>query len=244
MAQPSFDRPVPFWRLYLRFGGWFSIAFFVMMVAPTIGSHFAHGLADRFEAEGRETVAKVLDKYWTESTDSDGDRTITHWFTLAYRTNAGRDMQIDDIVSSSLYDAIDIGGRLPILYLDSDPARIETSFGANRTAGVVMQVIALVFGALTLGALWFSGRRAVAAIRARRYGRTERVAVGELYQTAVSVNGKRRYRLKWREANGREGYSLMYPKDALLPFPPGHRITIYHGLKRAFWEGDVGPRKD
>ncbi|WP_136441405.1 DUF3592 domain-containing protein [Pacificoceanicola onchidii] len=244
MPTPCFDKPVPFWKLYLRMGGWFSVAFFVVLAALTIGSHIAHGFAERFETEGRRTQAEVLDKEISESTDSDGDTTYTYYLTLAYSTNTGEDIVKDSSVSKGFYWETDIGDFIPILYLESQPRRIETNEGSNRTAGQVMQIIGLVDGLLFLGAFWYSGRRAVAAIRARRYGARESVTVAELYATSVTVNNRRRYRLKWRDAQGKVGYSLMYPKDALLPYPPGHRITIYQGIKKAFWEGDVGPRPE
>ncbi|MFW2543611.1 hypothetical protein ACN2XU_13270 [Primorskyibacter sp. 2E107] len=243
MAKPSFHKPVPFWRLYLRLGGWFSVAFFVVLALLTVGSTLAHGLAERFETEGRKTQAEVLNKYITESTDSDGATTYTRWFALAYTTNTGADFEVDRSVSTALFETTQIGGFIPIRYLETEPERIETSEGSNRTAGTVMQIMGLVDGLLFLGAMWYSGRRAVAAVRARRYGKQESVKVEELHTTAVRINGKRRYRLKWRDGMGRTGYSLMYPKDQLLRFPPGHPIVVYHGLKKAFWEGDVGPRQ-
>lgn len=233
---------MPLWRLFLRMGGWFAIASAVPLLVLTLVSSHQLGIAERFETEGRETVATVVDKYYTESTDSDGDRTVTYYLVLDYVTDAGEEMQISRSVGSGEYNRAKSGDRMPIWYLESEPDRTELSRGEHKRGSRIAQVIGLIFGALTLGALWYAGGRAVAAVRARRYGAQETATVTGLKRTAVSVNKKSRYRVTWREQNGREGESLMYPYEELDDLPVGAEITIYQGIKRAWWTGDVGER--
>ncbi|WGW03044.1 DUF3592 domain-containing protein [Tropicibacter oceani] len=242
MAKVTLDRPVPIHKLYLRMGGWFSLAFLGSLLVLTLVSHFALGLAIRFETEGRQTTARIMDKYYTESTDSDGDREVTHYLVLDYMTNSGAQMEISRSVSLSVYNRARVHDTMPIWYLDSEPDRTELTQGANRSAATVTQIIALVFGTLMLGGLWYSGSRAIAAVRARRFGAEETAEVTEIAATSVTINNRRMYRLKWREASGRTGQSLMYRASALAGFGPGSQITVYQGIKRAWWQGDTGPR--
>lgn len=240
MAKVAGSDPVPLWRLFLRMGGWFALAFAVPLVILTLISNWQLGLAQRFETEGRESVATVRDKYFTESTDSDGDRTVTYYLVLDYITDAGKEMNINRAVGSGLYNRSNAGDTMPIWYLESAPDRTELRRGETLTGSRVAQWIGLVFGLLVLGFGWYSGRWAVAAVRARRYGVRETAAVTGTKRTAVKVNNKSRYRLTWREASGREGESLMYPYDELGGYPVGSEIAVYQGITRAWWTGDVG----
>jgi len=242
MAKVAGSDPVPLWRLFLRMGGWFAVAFAVPLVILTLISNWQLGIAERFETEGRETVAVVRDKYFTESTDSDGDRTVTYYLVLDYVTQAGEAMNINRSVGNGVYNRAKLGDRMPIWYLETEPDRTELRRGETLSGSRVAQGIGLVFGLLTLGSVWYSGRWAVAAVRARRYGTRETARVTGLKQTSVRVNNKPRYRLTWREASGREGESLMYPRDEVDGYPVGSEIAVYQGIKRAWWSGDVGER--
>lgn len=242
MAQVAGDDPVPVWRLFWRMGGWLALIFLVFFVFLTVISHTTLTLAERFDTEGRETTAEVLDKYERVSTDSDGDRTVTYYFALTFDTNAGERIDISRSVGSGPYRKTQVGDRIPIWYLQSDPDTTELSRGENQTTSRLTQGIALVFGLLALGALWVPGRKAVAAVRARRDGARETVEVLGTTRTSYRVNKRYRYRLTWTEPSGRVGESLAYKEHQLFPYPPGTEIKIYQGLKRAWWEGDVGQR--
>ncbi|MDA7429431.1 DUF3592 domain-containing protein [Primorskyibacter aestuariivivens] len=242
MTKIATDSPVSLWRLFFRMGGWLVFVFLLPLIVLTVISHSQLKLAERFETEGRETVATVTGKYYRESTDSDGDRTITYYLNLKFVTDAGETVEISRSVGRASYNAAQDGDEMPIWYLESEPDQTELQRGETRTGSRVAQIIGLVFGLLTLGALWFTGGRAVAAMRARKYGAEEPATVTGHERTAMRVNNKPRYRLTWREKNGRKGKSMMHKLDDIEAFPVGSEITVYQGIKRAWWSGDVGRR--
>lgn len=244
MAKHAGHPPVPFWRLYLRMGGWIPLILGLFFAATTWISLAQHNLAERFETEGVEARATVKDKYWTESRDSDGDRTITYYLDVEFDTDDGENMLLTRSVPKSVHDAAGIGGQMTIWYLRSDPDRIEMRRGETRHSSVAAQIAALIAGGLLLGGFWFVARRAVAAVRARRYGARETAIVTGIARTNIRVNRRYRYRLTWREASGREGRSLAYKKAHIDGIPTGSEITVYQGIKRAWWTGDVGERPD
>lgn len=240
-AQPT-DSPVSFLRLFWRMGGWLSLIPLVIILGLTLASHLTLGLADRFDTEGRETIGTVIDREISISRDSDGDESRSYLLTIRFDTSAGRGVATRKSTGSTFYHEHDIGSDLPLWYLDSDPDRIELSRGENRTASTITQFLALVFGGLCLVALWFPARRAVAALRARMYGAEETARVLDIQRSNITVNNHRLYRLSWQEKSGRRGQSLAYRREVLEPWQPGSAITVYQGIKRAWWSGDVGLR--
>lgn len=244
MAKVAGSGPVPLWRLFLRMGGGFAVAFAVALVVLTLIADWQLGLAQRFEVEGRETVATVRDKYITESTDSDGDRTVSYYLVLDFVTDRGEQVGVDRSVDRAAFTRAAPGDTMPIWYLETEPNRTELRRGETLTGSRVAQWIGLLFGLLTLGCFWHSGRKAVAAVRARRHGAREVAQVTGIKETGVKVNNKSRYRLTWREASGREGESLMYPREEIDGYRAGSEIAVYQGIKQAWWVGDVGERAD
>lgn len=242
MAQVAGDSPVPLWRLFWRMGGWLTLVFVLILCILTFISHLTLTLAHRFDAEGRETAADLLDKYQRVTTDSDGDREVTYYFQLRFETNRGEMIDLTRTVGSSLYRNNDIGDRVPIWYLESQPDRTEMRRGETRTASIITRWFALVFGIAALLAMWFPGRKAVAAVRARRYGARETARVTGTERTNYRVNNRYYYRLTWEEQSGRHGESLAYKEHQLTPYQPGQEIIVYQGIKRAWWTGDVGER--
>lgn len=244
MVQVAGNDPVPVWRLFWRMGGWVTLIFALFVFVLTMVSQSTLTLAHRFDVEGRETAADLVDKYERVSTDSDGDREVTYYFELRFDTRRGDTVQVSRSVGWSTYRDTAVGDPVPIWYLDSEPETIELSRGENRTTSIVTRWVALVFGALMLAALWIPGRKAVAAARARRYGRRETAVITGLKQTSYKVNNRYRYRLTWREQSGRIGESLAYKEEELKGYAAGQKITVYQGIKRAWWSGDVGDRKE
>lgn len=242
MAKLADDKPVPLWRLFWRMGGWITLIFLVFLGFLTFFSSLSLSLANRFDTEGRETEALVVDKYQTVTTDSDGDREVTYYFVLHFETNRALPVELDRSVGSGIYHKTAVNTRIPIWYLETEPDRIEVSRGENRSASVIMRWIALVFGIAALVALWIPARWAVAAVRARRYGARETATVTGTKATNYRVNNRYRYRLTWEEPSGRSGESLAYKEEQLDSFRPGDKITVYQGIKRAWWSGDVGER--
>ncbi len=225
-------------------GGWLALVFGASLLLLTVISNSSLGLAQRFDNEGREASAQVLDRYERVTTDSDGDRKVTYYLELRFETRQGEQITVTRSVGSSVYNRTTVGEVHRIWYLESEPDRIEVSRGENRSTATITRWVALIFGLLTLGALWIPGRKAVAAVRARRYGARETAVVTGLTRTSYRVNNRYRYRLTWREDSGRVGQSLAYREDELSAFPADTKITVYQGLKRAWWSGDVGERPE
>ena len=69
-----------------------------------------------------------------------------------------------------------------------------------------------------------------------------RAKVLRQHPTNTSVNKKTLYRLGWTNPEGHECQSLAYTASTLRSFTPGSDITAFKGIKRDWWEGDVGPR--
>ncbi|MBZ0122695.1 MAG: DUF3592 domain-containing protein [Roseovarius sp.] len=234
--------PVPMWRLFLRMGGWFVLGLgAVLLVLALVGQQF-FAAAKRFEAEGRHAPALVTEKYITESTDSDGDKSITRWLDLEFTTREGERIAITKSVGTGEYHRAVKGQEIDLWYLESAPSRVEITRGSNARGAGIVQIVLLALGAGWLGLLWMVGRWVVEALRARRYGAREEARVTEVHRTSVRVNNRPRYRLKWRDGQGREGQSLMRRIDELEGYRPGDPVRIYHGLKRSWWAGDIGDR--
>ncbi len=242
MAKVMHDSPVPLWRLFIRMGGWFSLILFGVVPIFTAISESEHRLAVRFEAEGVWGEARVTDKYRHETTDSDGDTVITHTVELLFRTATGTRMQVSRDVSRSQYNRTEVGADIPLRYLPSEPDLFQLSADENESASSITRYFALLDGLVALVTFWFPARKAVAAVRARRYGQRETAWVTGKRRTSTKVNDEYRYRLTWREASGREGESLNHKLRDLRDFAPDDEIIVYQGIGRAWWEGDIGPR--
>lgn len=242
MTSDAILAPVSMWRLFLKMGGWFVLGLgATVLVLAFIGQQF-FSTAKRFEVEGRRAMALVTEKYITESTDSDGDRTVTRWLDLEFTTQAGEGIAITKSVGTGEYHRARKGAEIELWYLESAPTRVEITRGSNAQGARVLQIILLVLGALWLGLLWLVGRWVVEAVRARRYGTCEPAEVTEVFRTSVKVNNRPRYRLKWRDGQGRAGQSLLRTSEDLESFRPGSPIRIYQGIRRAWWAGDIGDR--
>ena len=215
----------------------------VALLLFTLISHLALQTAKRFEAEGIPAKAEVSEKYITTSTDSDGDTTTHYWLTFTFITAGKEEITLNETVGTSLYRRVEPGETFELHYLESEPERVETSPGSNRSASGFTQVAALIFGALWLFGLWKVGGWAVAAVRARRYGRREVAKVVEIARTGVTINNRPRYRLVWRDAQGREGKSLLRKSEDLSGLGRDDEIDIYQGVKLSWWVGDVGERE-
>lgn len=242
MAQVAISGPVPLWRLFLRMGGWFAVLFAVISLVLALISSNRSAIGQRFEAEAREAEAVITERFTTTSRDSDGKRTTYYNFRLRFATSDGASVTTRRRVSRNIYNSVREGDSLPVWYLPDRPGDVALSRDEKTSEAFTLQLFSLFFGVLALGGLWYSGGHAVAAVRARRHGKREVAAVTGIKRTNTRINKKYRYRLTWREADGREGESLMYPREAIEGIPEGSEITVYQGLKRAWWAGDVGER--
>ncbi|MCZ7676744.1 MAG: DUF3592 domain-containing protein [Roseovarius sp.] len=134
MTSDAILAPVSMWRLFLKMGGWFVLGLgATVLVLAFIGQQF-FSTAKRFEVEGRRAMALVTEKYITESTDSDGDRTITRWLDLEFTTRAGEGIAITKSVGTGEYHRARKGAEIELWYLESAPTRVEITRGSNARA--------------------------------------------------------------------------------------------------------------
>lgn len=214
----------------------------VLLLIFSVFSQLALKTAQRFEAEGQAASAQVSERYTTIKTDADGDQSTSYWLTFTYVTSDKQEITLTQTVGTSLYRRVQPGDSFDLLYLASDPHRVETNPGSNRSSSKVAQSVALVFGLIWLVSLWKIGGWAVAAVRARRYGTREKVKVTRIHRTRFKINKKPRYRLNWEDSAGREGASLLHMDIELSGLNAGDMIDIYQGVKQSWWIGDVGER--
>ncbi|MEL7255609.1 MAG: DUF3592 domain-containing protein [Pseudomonadota bacterium] len=230
------------WSLFLRMGGWIVIPFTVALVILSLVGQLIFNTAERFEVEGREAVAVVEDKYVTERRDSDGDRTYTYYFVLDFVTQRREEMRVTKSVGSGFYRGTDVGGELPIRYLESDPETVEVQEGGYALGAAILRWVALLIGCIWLAGLWVTGRWTVEALRARKYGKVEEATVVEVVKTSVRVNNQPRFRIVWKDSAGREGRSMLRKAADVEGWHGRDAIRIYQGLKRSWWARDIGDR--
>ena len=235
--------PISLFRLFWRMGGWVVIVFGAVFLIVTLIGYLSFQAAERFTREGVPATAVVTEKYLEESRDSDGDTVIDYYLTLKFETQAGRAMRLTEMVSNDEYARAQEGGAFDLLYLRSDPTRVELTQGSNARAANGLQIAALCMGLIWLAGLWWIGRWAVEAGRARAYGARQVAHVTEVRESNVKVNNSYRYRLVWKDAAGHEGTSLLHKATVLDGYGNGDPIVIYQGLKRSWWAGDIGDRE-
>ena len=228
--------------LFLRMGGWIAIILTVIFVIVSLIGQSNFSTAKRFEAEGRVALAVLQDKQVRESRDSDGNRTYTYYFVLDFVTQRREQMNVRKSVGRGFYDTQDVGDELQIKYLESDPDTVEIQDGDYARGAAVLRWVALVFGIVWLGALWVTGRWTVEALRARQYGTVEIAEVVEVRRSNVRINNRARYRIVWKDAQGREGHSLLKKGNEVEGWHGRDPIRIYQGVKRSWWAGDIGDR--
>ena len=136
--------PVSLFRLFWKMGGWIVIVFGAILLIFTLISQMSLSAAKRFEAEGVPATAVVTQKYYTESIDSDGDRSVTYWLTLNFVTQNKQDITVTESVSSSEYARGEVGEAFELVYLQSEPEWVELTPGSYATGAKVAQIGALV----------------------------------------------------------------------------------------------------
>ena len=236
--------PVPLFRLFWKMGGWMVLITGALLVLFTLISQSNLKTARRFEAEGRSTVALITDKEKTVRRDSDGNDKVSYWLTFEFVTGLGQAITVRQSVGRGQYNSLKQGDELPLFYLASEPGKVELTQGSHREGARVTQWIALIAGLVWLAALWIIGGWAVSAVRARRFGPRKEAMVQEIKRTNLKINNQPRYRLVWRDKEGREGQSLLHRHSVLDSLRPNDIIHIYQGPKQSWWVGDVGERPE
>ncbi len=241
MTIPSFLPPVPLWRLFLRLRGWAVLLLFLLSFICTLAARSELILAGRFDTEGILTQATVEDRYHRTVKGPDGRENTTYYLVLTYKTLEDKYHRVTVTVPEPDYRHNREGYFIELRYLDSEPTRVELKRGENRRARWLLQGLGLAFGVVGLVLFWRAGRRAVAAGRARKWGAREPAVVTGLEKVRP---GGRRYRLHWRERSGREGQSLPGRFAHFSGTTVGRPVTVYQGIDRAWWSGDIGDRTD
>ena len=230
------------WSLFWRMGGYGVVICAVLWLALTIPGHFSETMAERFARDGLVTMGQVVDRRHEISTDSDGDETHSFYLTLRYNAGGMGVLQREVSVNSGLYAASPMGADVELRYLPGVVEAIEVPVGKTASTARWLVRIGTVFGVAALIMLWFFGKRATLAVKARRDGEAGVGEVVEVRATSVSVNNETQARLIWRGPDGEEGQSLMRGITELRKIPVGAKINIYRFGDQMWWEGDVGPR--
>ncbi len=244
MQEREFYPPKSGLGLFLKMGGWVPVIFGVILCFVTMFGQLDHNTAKRFQAEGKYATALVEDTFFTESQDSDGDLTITYWVVISFITQAKEEITVTRTVGSQLYRTLAPDQEIEMRYLASDPEVTELEEGSYASGARVARGIALVLGVIWLVALWMTGRWTVEALRARRYGRCEMAEVTAVERSAVRINNRARFRVLWKDGQGRPGKSFLRKAHEVKDLNAGDAIRIYQGLKRPWWAGDIGDRAE
>ena len=146
-------------------------------------------------------------------------------------------------VGSGFYGTLQTDGPIPVTYLRSDPAVNEVESGWTLFGGLLLLLLALVFGGVGGGALWVRVRKVLQAEGLRAAGVPRRATVTALQPTRFTVNGTRLWRIQWQDETGAVGQSNgRAPGDVPAI---GAVVTVYAdpaGKRAAVWEGDSGTR--
>ena len=240
MKDYSTGTPPTFWRLFWKAGGAIPVFFAVVTVVFSLISASELRLALEMEARGEVALGRVISR--ETRTVRRNDRNEREYFvTMIYPAN-GTDVTKRKKVSGSVYQQSPEGAERKVRYLPDRPEAVEFRIGENRSDSATLRWVALLLGLATLGAGWFIGRKAVAMVRARRFGPHE---FGEVTEIREKGKGnKKGYQLVWRDARGEAGESLRTRRDTRYQnFPPGTQIDLFRDARgRAWWSGDVGRR--
>ena len=151
--------------------------FTVLATGSTVISSVQTSKAQRFEENGRQATATVEERSIIEWTNNDGETKENHYLTVTFRTRDSQEITVKEDVDRGRYHSVREGGTLPLIYLQDAPENILFSIDDTRWIATTAQKVALGLGVLALGWLWCAGSRAVAAVRARRYGKRETATV-------------------------------------------------------------------
>lgn len=236
MKRPSF------WRLFWKAGGAIPIFLAVVTVIFSLLSSSGLRLAAEMEAKGEVVLGRVIGRETRVERRNDRNERV-YYVTLVYPAN-GEEITKRKKVTGTLFQQMPEGAERKVRYLPDRPQVVEFRIGENQSDSIVMRWLALGLGLATLGAGWFYGRKAVAMVRARRFGPHEQGEVLEIRRKGRGQNSG--YMLIWRDARGEVGESFKTKRDTRYKdFPPGAQIDLFRDARgRAWWSGDVGPREE
>lgn len=240
MRDYSTGTPPSFWRLFWKTGGVIPVFLAAFTIILSLVSSSGLYLAEEMEAKGEETVGRVISR--ETKVVRRNDRTEREYYvTMTYFAD-GEEITKRESVTGTLYQQLSEGTERKVRYLPGRPQVVEFEIGSNRDEGTTLRWVALMFGVLTLGVGWYLARKAVAMIRARKFGPHETGQVVEVKRKRGA--GSTGYVLIWRDARGVEGHSLKSKGDArYAPYRTGGEVDLFRDAKdRVWWSGDVGGR--
>ncbi len=223
--------------------GWIFVLLVLIGLGVAIPGEVMFERAWRLQMGGA-TVQGQVNRLWTSthSCGKDSMDTCTS-YNVDFSFDSGTWRQTQTTVTPFLYGELTEGGPITVRYVKDDPTIFEVEFGWTFFQGLIFMFFALtlLIGA-SLGLRWRWGlaRRMVTL---RETGTRRQATVTGLAQTNTTVNGRRLYRLQWRDEAGVSGQSQGWPQ-AKLP-GVGTMATIYadpQGSLPPVWEGDCGAR--
>ena len=212
----------------------------------TFFSYQALKLGLAFDRQGVFAQATATDRR-QKSVRRDGRTETDHYVTFAYVADGER-LVVERKVDRALYRDMTPGATREIRYLPYSPRTMEHTVGSNWQAGQVIRWLSLALGVGTLGALWWTARPAVEAIRARKFGEAERAKVWSIDErkTRTKHGTRTRYVLVWTDQHGNRGESLESgSKTRYFRYGPTSDIEVFRDSRgKTWWVGDVGPRAE
>lgn len=197
--------------------------------------------AQRFADTGEAARALVEDKSSQIERSASGDQKRRYYLDLSFVTQQGATIERTSRVQMNEYNRVAIGDTIEIVYLRDDPQRIEVTPGKSMETAQFLRLVTGFSMLAVLVSLFVFGRRALDAWHARQMGVREEVQIETVHKSGWWIFSKG-YRLTWRDQSGQDGKSLYRKADDLMGYRAGDIITVYHGRKRTWWEGDVGTR--
>ena len=152
---PLRHAPRSWFSLYIRLGGWATLVFAGLTVLALALSFLLHWSATRYDREGIQAEAEILDTWARVTENTDGGTTTTHYIRFLFRVRGDRH-EVERSVSRAYFSRVSDGDIVPIRYLESDPDRFEYEVGTNSRWADRLWLATLLPLGLGLGThLWF-----------------------------------------------------------------------------------------
>lgn len=233
----NLTEPRSWFSIFFSAGGTFAVIAAVALLAFTSIAVFSYSQASRFDRDGIETSADIVDTRTRRK--SEGHR--SYYATFQFDVE-GRSYRVEKNVSRSFHATHPKGATSTIYYLRTNPKKIEYFRGENHQDGQQTQFISGIAGIIALGALWYFGQRTNRAVLARQRGHRTVATVTEVVERKKKGKPTGKVYMTWRLADGALGKSLDRKKEELLALGTGSEIIVYVRKGESWWEGDVGPR--
>lgn len=235
---------------FYRRGG--AIALFPLIFALALG--FGQSITNEeirlLDNDGVDTTATVISTY--EQSDTSGRRgtrtTSTNYFVQVQFVGPDeRTLRRSAKVSESFQRRVEEGDVIPVRYVKQDTSLVEIDPARLSSSAYWVTVAGLVMVAWLIGMIWHYWRESAKTYRAVNRGEMREAHVtGHVSDANPRVKdtrkeGRRRYMLKWRDAEDNVGMGGSLGKDKLAKYPEGTVIVTYTDpvSREVFWEGQI-----